>query len=99
MGAVMRLRRSLGFLVCAFLLASPVRAAEPIRPAIGQPVDQARALSATGDYPAALAKLHEAEAVPDKTPLETQIVNAMKNYITARAGYAAHHGGAAAVVP
>jgi len=57
-----------------------------VRPAIGKPLQQAQALAAAGKYPAALDAVSQAEAVPNKTPAETQIISQMRTYIESKSG-------------
>lgn len=65
--------------------AAPAYAAS-VRPSVGNPLKEAQSLAAAGKYSAAMEKVHEAEAVGNKTPAETQVIDAMKTYIEAKSG-------------
>jgi len=65
--------------------AAPAYAAS-VRPAVGKPLQEARSLADAGKGQAALAKIQEAEGVPNKTPAETQIIAQMRTYVEAKSG-------------
>ena len=52
-----------------------------LRAAVGKPLQEAQALAAQKNYKAAMAKINEAEAVPNKTADETDVIAQMKDYI------------------
>jgi hypothetical protein len=79
--------RILALLLAALLLpgalvwASPASAAEEklsAREQVGKPVQEAEQLLKRKEYEKALAKLREADAVPDKTPYERYVVEATR---------------------
>jgi tetratricopeptide (TPR) repeat protein len=57
-----------------------------VRPAVGKPLQQAQSLAAAGKYQAALDAVAQAEAVPNKTASETQIIGQMRTYIESKSG-------------
>ena len=73
--------------VAAGVSLVPITAqAAAVRPAIGKPLQQAQALAAAGKYPAAMDAVAQAEAVPNKTAAETQIIGQMRTYIESKSG-------------
>ena len=56
----------------------------PIRAPVGKPLQEAQALAAQKNYQAAMAKIHEAEAVPNLTAVEIRVTAEMKEYISSR---------------
>lgn len=60
--------------------------AQSVRPAVGKPLQEAQALAAQKNYKAAMAKIAEAEAVPQKTEGETKVIAQMKEYIASISG-------------
>jgi tetratricopeptide (TPR) repeat protein len=65
--------------------AVPAYAAS-VRPAVGKPLQEARSLADAGKGSAAMAKIQEAEGVPNKTAAESQIIEAMRAYVEAKSG-------------
>ena len=51
---------------------------------VGKPLQEAQALAAQKNYKAAMAKVAEAEAVPNQTAEEIRITAEMKDYISSR---------------
>jgi hypothetical protein len=76
------------------LMTAPAAAA--VRPAVGEPLQQAMALTAKGDYKGAMALVDKANAVSDKTGEETSTIAQVKNYIGAKSGDVSIGGAAAA---
>lgn len=76
----------------AALGADPAHAqpAEPkpntIRPEIATPLKAAEELAAAKKYPEALAKLREADAIPERTPFETYVIERTRGVTAANAG-------------
>ncbi len=60
--------------------------AQALRPEVGKPLQQAGELLKAGKTREALAKVHEAEAVPNKTPAEELTILRMKGAAAQRAG-------------
>jgi tetratricopeptide (TPR) repeat protein len=69
-------------------LATPPRAQtqETIRPDIGKPLQAAQELMKTGHYKEALAKVKEADALPNRTPYESFILDRMRGSAATGAG-------------
>lgn len=67
---------------------APTDAPKPntIRPEIAAPVKAADELSAAKKFPEALAKLREADAVAERTPYETYVIERTRGVIAANAG-------------
>ena len=86
MGAGMR--RGLKMGVFALVLGGLVGAAqaETLRPAIGNPLKQAKALLASRSYAKALAAVRQADAVPGKTPQEELVIEEMRAAIANSSG-------------
>lgn len=83
--------RSLRFLTLALLLAAGMPAhAQALRPEVAKPLHQAGELLKAGKAKEALAKVREADAVPNKTPAEQLTIERMRGAAAQRAGdYAA----------
>jgi tetratricopeptide (TPR) repeat protein len=62
------------------------QAQEAIRPEVGKPLAAARDLFKQGKYKEALAKVREAEAVPNRTPAENQLIEQMRAAAAAQSG-------------
>src|ERR1700734_1893757 len=60
--------------------------AQSVRPVVGKPLQEAQALAAQKNYKAAMAKVNEAEAAPNKTDAESKIIAQMKEYIATVSG-------------
>jgi hypothetical protein len=56
----------------------------PVRAPVGKPLQEAQALAAQKNYAAAMAKISEAEAVPNQTAEEIRITAELKEYISSR---------------
>lgn len=78
----------------ALLIAAPASAA--VRAAVGEPLQQAMAAAAKGDYKGAMALVDKASAVADRTAEENSTINQVKTYVGAKSGDASI-GGVAAV--
>ncbi|HKD46099.1 MAG TPA: hypothetical protein VKB67_00270 [Rhizomicrobium sp.] len=77
------------------LIASmPAQAAVSAK--VGKPLQEAQALAEQGNYKAAMAKVNEAEAVPNKTAEESKIIAQMKEYIAVKSGDTSTPSGAKA---
>ena len=63
-----------------------------VRPAVGKPLQAAQALAASGNYTAAMAKVHEAEGAGGLTAEESRIIAQMKAYISSKSGAAGGAG-------
>ncbi|MBV9989784.1 MAG: hypothetical protein JOZ72_00700 [Alphaproteobacteria bacterium] len=55
-----------------------------VRSQVGKPLQEAQSLAASGNYSAAMAKVHQAEGVGGLTPEESRVVAQMRAYIQAR---------------
>ena len=66
------------------LMTAPAQAA--VRAAVGEPLQQAMALAAKGDYKGAMDLVDKANAVADKTAEETSTIGQVKSYIGAKSG-------------
>jgi len=64
----------------------PQSKGETVRPEVGTPLQAAQALIRERKYREALAKIHEAENVKDKTPYEVYIIDRMRGVAAASAG-------------
>jgi len=66
--------------LAALWMAMPATAlaADPVRPEVGKPLQEAAALIKSGKYREALTRVSEAEAVGGKTPTETYLVERMR---------------------
>ena len=64
----------------------PAAQAATVRPAVGKPLQQAISLANAGKGSAAMAKVHEAEAVGKLTGQEQAAISQTKNYIAAKTG-------------
>jgi tetratricopeptide (TPR) repeat protein len=70
----------LSFVTAASALAATVR------PAVGNALNAAVHDAASGNGSAAMAKIHEAESVPNLTSSEQQAIEQTKNYVAAKTG-------------
>jgi tetratricopeptide (TPR) repeat protein len=68
----------------AMVVATPAVAA--VRPQVGKPLQEAQRLAASGNYSAAMAKVHEAESAGGLTGEENRIIGQMKAYISSKSG-------------
>jgi hypothetical protein len=76
------------------LMTAPAVAA--VRAIVGEPLQQAMALAAKGDYKGAMALVDKASAAPARTPEETSTIGQVKAYIGAKSGDISLGGAAAA---
>lgn len=67
-------------------VCSTVPAQAAVRSAVGKPLNEARALAASGNYSAALARVNAAEAVGGLTAEERAVVSQMRQYIEIKSG-------------
>jgi Tfp pilus assembly protein PilF len=65
---------------------SSAQAQEAIRPEVGKPLQAARDLYKQGKYKESLAKLREAEAVPNRTAQENHLIEQMRAAAASQAG-------------
>src|SRR6185503_14137945 len=70
--------------VAGLITTVPAQAA--VRSVVGKPLNEAKALAASGSYSAALARVSAAEAVPNLTPEEKSVISAMRQYIEVKSG-------------
>jgi len=63
---------------------------------VGAALKEAQALATAGNYRGAMAKVNEAEGAPGKTADDTQIINAMRNFIAVKSGDTSTPAGAKA---
>ena len=74
-------------LACAVLAAScMLAAAQPLRPEVARPLQQAGELLKAGKAKEALAKVREADKVPNRTPAEQWTIERMRGAAAQRAG-------------
>lgn len=66
--------------------ASAAAQAETVRPEVGKPLQAARDLIKAGKFKEALVKLNEVDAVPNKTPFETFLLEQMRASAASQAG-------------
>ena len=78
----------------ALLVAGPASAA--VRASVGEPLQQAMAAAAKGDYKGAMTFVDKASAVADRTAEENTTINQVKTYVGAKSGDATL-GGVSAV--
>ncbi|HTN48238.1 MAG TPA: tetratricopeptide repeat protein [Burkholderiaceae bacterium] len=76
----------LGLVAPAMPGHGPAQAQEAVRAEVGKPLQAARDLYKQGKYKEALAKLREAEAVPNRTAQENQLIEQMRAAIASQAG-------------
>jgi len=74
------------FVAALMLAAGLAQAQEALRPEVGKPLQAAQELLKEGKYKDALAKVHEADAVADRTPYENFILDRMRASAAAAAG-------------
>lgn len=88
----MRRDRIHAFLCAALLLGSAAgfearaQKADPVRPEVGKPLQEAQNLSKSGKHREALAKVNEADAVANKTASESFMVQRVRGGVAAAAG-------------
>ena len=76
-------------------LLATVPAYAAVRAVVGEPLQQAMALAAKGDYKGAMVLVDKAAAAADKTAEETSTINQVKAYIGAKSGDVSIGGAAA----
>ncbi len=76
------------------VMTAPAQAA--VRAVVGEPLQQAMALAAKGDYKGAMSLVDKASAVSDKTAEETSTIGQVKAYVGAKSGDISLGGAAAA---
>lgn len=86
MSAIVRTRLAIAGILLAFASTSALAAENTVRPDVGRPLKAAEALIRSGKGREALAKVNEADAVPNKTAYESFLVQQMR-------GSAAHAAG------
>ena len=64
--------------LAAALIASSVYAQDTVRPEVGTPLQAAQSLIKAQKFKEALVKVHDAEAVPNKTASETYLIERMR---------------------
>src|SRR5262249_27092439 len=72
-------------LACALLAGNAV-AQEAVRPEVGKPLQAAQEMMKAHKYKEALAKIREADAVPNRTPNENFLIERMRGSAAAQAG-------------
>jgi len=76
---------SVAAIVTAPMLSVTAEAAT-VRPAVGKPLQAAVSLANSGSGAAAMAKVHEAESVPNLTASEQSAISQTRNYVSAKTG-------------
>ncbi len=76
----------LGCAVAGAVCVSTVPADAAVRAVVGKPLNEAKNLAASGNYSAAMAKVHEAEGAAGLTGEERTIIGQMKEYIAVKSG-------------
>jgi len=74
-----------GCAVAAWSMSS-ARAAEAVRAEVGKPLQAAEELIKARKYREALARIHDADAVSNKTPYESYLLERVRGYAAAQAG-------------
>jgi hypothetical protein len=81
------MRAVLGWVLAVFAaLACTLATAQSLRPEVAKPLQQAGELLKAGKAKEALAKVREADAVPNKTPAEQLTIDRMRGSAAQRAG-------------
>ena len=76
------MNRIVAILLAFLAVAAPAHVVTgPIRAAVGKPLHDAQMLAVQKNYQAAMAKVDEAEAVPNQTADESHVIAEMKDYI------------------
>ena len=75
----------------SLVLSAPAEAAA-VSAKVGAALKEAQSLAAAGNYKGAMAKVNEAEAVPNRTADDNQIISQMKQYIGVKSGDASIGG-------
>jgi hypothetical protein len=76
----------LGVAAAGAVCVSVVPADAAVRAVVGKPLNEAKNLAASGNYSAAMAKVHEAEGASGLTGEERNIISQMKEYIAVKSG-------------
>jgi hypothetical protein len=84
--AAAALAMAVGVGLCASFGIDPVRAQETLRPEIGRPLKAAEELVKARRYKEALAKVHDAEAVPGRSAHENFVIERMRMAAASGAG-------------
>jgi hypothetical protein len=85
-----------GAVISGGMLIASMPAQAAVSAKVGAPLQEAQKLAAQGNYKEAMAKVNEAEAVPNKSAEETKIIAQMKDYIAVKSGDASTPAGAKA---
>src|SRR5271170_8530040 len=72
--------------VAGATLVTTVSAEAAVRVAVGKALNDAIADAKNGNGSGAMAKIHEAESVPNLTSAEQQVIEQTKNYVAAKTG-------------
>lgn len=81
-----RISRVIALLVLTLGFSAAATAADSLRPAVGKPLQAAQALMKDKKYKEALDKIKEADAVSNKTPYETNVIEQMRGSAASQAG-------------
>lgn len=73
-------------IVTALLIAAAVWAEEPLRPEVGVPLHSAQDLMKAGKNKEAMARIREAETVPNRTPYESYFIDRLRGSAAAATG-------------
>ncbi|HUJ01038.1 MAG TPA: hypothetical protein VLY46_12420 [Usitatibacter sp.] len=86
MSGLIRTRLAIAGILLAFASTSALAAENTVRPEVGKPLKAAEALLRAGKGHEALARVNEADAVPNKTPYESFLVQEMRASAAQSAG-------------
>jgi tetratricopeptide (TPR) repeat protein len=90
MNVSLRLRAALGAVLllafAGFGFEARAQKADAVRPEVGKPLQEAQSLSKAGKHREALAKINEADAVGNKTPNESFLIQRMRGSVASAAG-------------
>ena len=86
MSGLTRMRLAIAGILLAFASSSALAAENTVRPEVGKPLKAAEALLRSGKGREALAKVNEADAVANKTPYESLLVQQMRASAAQSAG-------------
>ena len=78
--------------VAALVPAAPAQAQATVSAHVGALLQEAQAQAKAGNWKSAMAKVNEAEAAPNKSAADTQVINQMKNFIAVSSGDASIGG-------
>lgn len=82
--------------VAALVPVVPAQAQATVSAHVGALLQEAQAQAKAGNWKGAMAKVNEAEAAPNKSAADTQVINQMKNFIAVSSGDASIGGAAGA---